>query len=141
MVIARTAKVLILCALLVCIFPSAPIYSEESLKSEAETYLNEHSNKDADSRWRRTILDRAAQAVLDSPSISSEESFADDRVLEFFFDKKKIFESSNVNSFSAKDKIEVARWYLLYSDKGWRFPARIAEHLTKSNFERYVASK
>ena len=112
--------------------------SEEPLKSEAEAFLKEHSNQNSDSIWERNFQRRAAEAMQDNQSISSAERFAVDKVLEFFFDKKKHFDVSSANPLSAKDKIEVARWYVLFSRNGWRFPSRIAEHLTKNNYERYM---
>ena len=115
--------------------------SAEVLNSEAESFLKEHSSESADSSWERAFHERAARAMSENESISDEERYADDKALEFFFDKKKSFEESSANPLSAKDKIEVARWYLLFFNHGWRMPSRIAAHLTKSNYERYVASK
>ena len=117
------------------------IRSEEALNIEAQQYLEENSDRNADARWENIFHRRAEEAMRENQSISDEERYANDKVLEFFFDKKKHFDQSSVNPLSVKDKIETARWYLLFFKNGWYFPARIAALLTKTNYERYVASK
>ena len=116
-------------------------YAEDTPKSEAETYLREYSDQNADSNWERAFHRRAAEAMRDNESIVDEERYADDKALEFFFDKKKHFEDSSANPLLVKDKIEVARWYLLFFNNGWRIPSQIAAHMTKSNYERYTTLK
>jgi len=115
--------------------------AEEGLKAEMETYLKIHSSQQRDSHWRAAFQQQAHDAMLDNQSTSDEERYADDKLFEFFFDKKKQFEDSSANQLSNEDKIEIAHWYLLFSNNGWRFPSRIAEYLTKKNYDRYMASR
>jgi hypothetical protein len=108
------------------------IRSEEALNIEAQQYLEENSDRNADARWENNSHRRADKAMRENQSISDEERYANDKVLEYFFDKKKHFDQSSVNPLSVKDKIETARWYLLFFKNGWHFPARIASLLTKT---------
>lgn len=117
------------------------VRAEDTLSSEAESYLKTHSDPNADSRWEKDFRLAADDAMSQNQSITDEERYADDKALEFFFDKKKHFEESSADPLSVKDKIEVARWYLLFANNGWRFPTRIAAHLTKRNYQRYVAAR
>lgn len=141
MFISPVNRIALFSALLCGILFVRHAQAEELLQSEAEGYLKDNSDPKADSHWARAFHQRALQAVNDNDSIPSEERYAYDKVFEFFFDKKNHFEESSANPLSKKDKIEVARWYLLFSNNGWRLPARIGTLLTKSNYERYVASK
>jgi len=98
------------------------IRSEEALNIEAQQYLEENSDRNADAHWESNFHRRAEEAMRENQSISDEERYADDKVLEFFFDKKKHFDQSSVNPLSVKDKIETARWYFLFfNNNGWHF--------------------
>ena len=114
--------------------------AEEMLTVEVQSYLKAHSQESVDESWVRAFHSRAADAMNENESISDEASYANDKLLDFFFDKKKHFEENRSDPLTASDKLEVARWYLLYAKNGWAFPSRISTYLTKSNYDVYMES-
>jgi len=72
--------------------------------------------------------------------VSDEPAFASNAVLEFFVDRRKCFDGTKNNPLSQKDKVTMARWYLLFSKNGWQLPSKVAPYLTKSNYESYIAA-
>src|SRR5688572_7198364 len=106
----------IACAALCASILSLSINAEDALIEKAETYLQKNSNKGADQSWVRDFHERAGEAMSDNASMSLER-YASDKALEFFYDKRKALLSPE--TLHVTDKIEVARWYVLYFDKGW----------------------
>jgi hypothetical protein len=141
MEIMRKTHLALTTALLFVCMVGACAHGEELLDSNAAAYLQAHSDQNADASSEHAFFRNAAEAMKENESISDESRYADDKVLDFFSDRKKHFENSDSNPLSDKDKIEIARWYLLYFKNGWRFPSRIAVYLTKSNFERDMEGK
>ena len=114
--------------------------AEETLADEVQSYLNAHSQETVDASWVRAFHSRAADAMNENGSISDEASYANDKLLDFSFEKKKHFEENRSDPLTEGDKLEVAHWYLLYAKNGWAFPSRISTYLTKSNYDVYMES-
>ncbi len=115
-------------------------YAEEVLTPQMQAYLKAHSGENIDASWERSFHARATDAMNENESISSEATYANDKLLDFFFDKKKHFEDHDSDPLSANDKLEIARWYLLYINNGWAFPTRVSTYLTRSYFDKYMES-
>src|SRR6185369_7697692 len=58
------------------------IRSEEALNIEAQQYLEENSDRNADAHWESNFHRRAEEAMRENQSISDEERYANDKVLE-----------------------------------------------------------
>ena len=125
---------------LLCGFSAQRANAEEDLTTQAGEYLKSHSTPAADEAWERAFHRRAADAMSTADWISDESIFANDAVLEFFVDRSKSFDRTKSNPLSQKDKVTMARWYLLFSRNAWELPSKISPYLTKSNYENYIAT-
>lgn len=114
--------------------------AEEDLSTQAANYLKGHSTPLTDAAWEQAFHRRAADAMATIEWISDESTFAGNAVLEFFIDRRKSFDSTQNVPLTQKDKVTMARWYMLFAKNGWRLPAKIAPYLTKSNYESYIAT-
>ena len=115
-------------------------FAEEDCTAQIQAYLKAHSAANTDAAWERAFHARATAAMNENESISSESSYAHDKLLDFFFDKKKHFEENQSAPLTAADKLDIAHWYMLYVNNDWAFPARVGPYLTRSNFDTYMES-
>jgi len=115
-------------------------FAEEELTPQMQSYLKAHSGQSQDASWERAFHARATEAMNENESLSSESTYANNKLLDFFFDKKKHFEENESAPLSATDKLDIAHWYMLYAHNGWAFPARVGPYLTRSYFDKYMDS-
>jgi len=112
----------------------ASVRAEDDLTAEARQYLKENSTPESDAKWRKWWEGRAADLQREHEYLASEEAAADEYLTAWFRARAERFKRKPPE-ITRDEKVVICQFYLLYKDRKWRIPERVAEHITKRKYD------
>ena len=117
---------------------ASEIDNDIKFQNIAHKFLSENSKKENDIRWVKKIRDSVNQKISDSPHLN-ENSCLNQMVLDWAAPK-------DFRNLSINDKIEAARFYLVYRDPNFspfdvlqlQLPGKIIERLKNDKIDEWL---
>lgn len=107
---------------------------EVTIRDVVIAYVQTHSTEKAEKAWLKKWSQRAEQMQNDGLA-TSEQSAADRVIFDWIADRYERFKKAEI---TPEERLQVCRWYLLYTSRGWKMDERVEVYLTVENAKKVL---